>query len=64
MMRYQSGDGTTSVMACFIKSVDNRATLTKNWSSLFHKANMKKGCAYAFAFKCMSKVLCMIVYPI
>ena len=30
-----TGDGTTSVMAHFIKGVDNRATLTKNWSSFF-----------------------------
>ena len=58
-----TGDGTTSVMALFIKGVDNRATLTKNWSS-FHKANIKKGCAYAFAFKCASKGLCMVVYSI
>uniref|UniRef100_A0A8R7QLZ3 TF-B3 domain-containing protein n=1 Tax=Triticum urartu TaxID=4572 RepID=A0A8R7QLZ3_TRIUA len=58
------GDGTTSVMALFIKGVDNRATLTKNWSSFLHKANMKKGCVYAFAFKCTSKGLYMIVYPI
>ncbi|XBH77558.1 hypothetical protein VPH35_104021 [Triticum aestivum] len=58
------GDGTTSVMALFIKGIDNRATLTKNWSSFLHKANMKKGCVYAFAFKCTSKGLYMIVYPI
>uniref|UniRef100_M8BD27 TF-B3 domain-containing protein n=1 Tax=Aegilops tauschii TaxID=37682 RepID=M8BD27_AEGTA len=51
-------------MARFIKGVDNRATLTKNWSNFFHKANMKKGCAYAFVFKCMSKGLCMTVYSI
>uniref|UniRef100_M8C6X9 TF-B3 domain-containing protein n=1 Tax=Aegilops tauschii TaxID=37682 RepID=M8C6X9_AEGTA len=59
-----TADGTTSVMALFIKGVDNRATLTMNWSSFFHKANMKKGCTYAFTFKCTSKGLCMIVYPI
>ncbi|KAM3405029.1 hypothetical protein ACQJBY_007864 [Aegilops geniculata] len=72
-----TGDGTTSVMALFIKGVDNRATLTMNWSNFLYKANMKKGwsnflykanmkkgCTYAFAFKCMSKGLCMIVYPI
>ncbi|KAM3210247.1 hypothetical protein ACQJBY_064335 [Aegilops geniculata] len=59
-----AGDGTISVMALFIMGIDNRATLTKNWSSFFHKANMKKEYAYAFAFKCASKGLCMVVYPI
>lgn len=59
-----TGDGTTSVMARFIKGVDDRATLTRNWSTFFRKAKMKKGHAYAFAFKCTSKGLRMIVYPI
>lgn len=59
-----TGDGTTNVTARFIKGVDNGATITKNWSNFFHEAKMKKGRAYAFAFKCSSKGLRMIVYPI
>ena len=38
-----TGDGTTSVMAHFIKGVDNRATLTKNWSSFFIRQTWRKG---------------------
>lgn len=57
----KTGDGTTRVIARFIKGLDNRATITKNWSRFFHQAKMKKGNVYAFAFNCLSKGLRMIV---
>ncbi|KAF7088145.1 hypothetical protein CFC21_091286 [Triticum aestivum] len=59
-----TGDGTTTVTACFIKGVDKRATITKGWSNFFRQAHMNKGQAYAFTFKCTSKGPHMIVYSI
>ncbi|KAM3300093.1 hypothetical protein ACQJBY_041228 [Aegilops geniculata] len=59
-----TGDGTTSVTARFIKGVDKRATITRGWSNFFRQAHMNKGQAYAFAFKCTSKGLRLIVYSI
>ncbi|EMS61836.1 hypothetical protein TRIUR3_20374 [Triticum urartu] len=38
-----NGDGTVNATVRFIKGVDNRATITKNWSAFFQKAEMKEG---------------------
>ncbi|KAF7084232.1 hypothetical protein CFC21_087904 [Triticum aestivum] len=57
-------DGTTAVTTRFIKGVDKRATITKGRSDFFRQAHMNKGQAYAFAFKCTSKGLRLIVYSI
>lgn len=59
-----NGDGTVNATVRFIKGVDNRATITKNWSGFFQKAEMKEGRVYAFAFKCSTKGLRLIVYPL
>ena len=58
-----TGDMTTAVTTRFIKGVDKRATITKGWSN-FRQAHMSEGQAYAFAFKCTSKGLRLIVYSI
>ena len=58
-----TGDMTTAVTTRFIKGVDKRATITKGWSN-FRQAHMNEGQAYAFAFKCTSKGLRLIVYSI
>ncbi|KAF7072224.1 hypothetical protein CFC21_077379 [Triticum aestivum] len=59
-----TGDRTTAVTTRFMKGVDKRATITKGWSDFFRQAQMKKGQAYAFGFKCTSKGLRLIVYSI
>ncbi|XP_044367372.1 uncharacterized protein [Triticum aestivum] len=59
-----NGDGTVNAKVRFIKGVDNRATITKNWSAFFRQEEMVKGRVYAFAFKCSAKGLRMIVYPL
>uniref|UniRef100_M8BP35 TF-B3 domain-containing protein n=1 Tax=Aegilops tauschii TaxID=37682 RepID=M8BP35_AEGTA len=59
-----TGDGTAAVTARFIKGVDKRATITEGWSDFFRQAHMNEGQVYAFAFKCTSKGLCLIVYSI
>ncbi|KAM3239808.1 hypothetical protein ACQJBY_053475 [Aegilops geniculata] len=59
-----TGDGTTTVTACFIKGVAKKATITKGWSDFFHRTHMNEGQAYAFGFKCTSKGLHLIVYSI
>ncbi|XP_044376413.1 uncharacterized protein [Triticum aestivum] len=59
-----TGDGTITVTARFIKGVDKRATITKGWSDFFCQAHMNEGQVYAFAFKCTSKGLCLIIYSI
>ncbi|KAM3192295.1 hypothetical protein ACQJBY_069498 [Aegilops geniculata] len=59
-----TGDRITAVTTRFIKGVDKRVTITRGWSGFFRQAHMKKGQAYAFAFKCTSKGPRLIVYSI
>lgn len=60
-IRFQAGP--TRVVARFIKGVDKRATITKNWSNFFNEVKMKKGGVYAFVFRCSSTELRMVIYP-